>query len=260
MTHPPEDLLSDTKAPLIVHLIELKKRLTITAIFFFIAFAVCYYYAGEIYNFLVRPLADIYAGEANRRLIYTGLTEAFFTYVQVALYAALFISFPVIASQIYIFLAPGLYRNERRVLLPFLIAAPILFLLGAALVYYFIFPMAWQFFASFEHMGGDEMLPIQLEARVGEYLSLVMQLIFAFGLAFQLPIVLTLLSKVGIITADDLKKARKYAIVAIFTVAAILTPPDVISQIGLAVPLYLLYELSILACNKAKDDGRQTTD
>lgn len=230
------------------HLSELRMRIFLSLAVFILAFCGCYYFASDIYAFLVRPLADIYGNEQGKRLIYTGLTEAFFTYMKLALYSALFVSFPFLATQAYIFLAPGLYKNEKMVLLPFLIATPVLFFAGAALVYYWIFPMAWKFFVSFESLGGSGNLPIQLEAKVSEYLSLVINLVIAFGIAFQLPILLTLLARVGIIDANWLKQKRKYAVVVILIIAAFLTPPDIISQIGLAIPMMLLYECSIIAC------------
>jgi sec-independent protein translocase protein TatC len=180
-------------------------------------------------------------------MIYTGLAEAFFTYLKVSFWAGAFITFPFIATQLWLFIAPGLYRTEKRAFLPFLAATPILFFLGGAVVYYLIFPLAWRFFLSFETPGGDGMLPIQLEARVGEYLSLVMKLIFAFGLSFQLPVALTLMGRVGLITSEQLSRNRKFAVVGVFVAAAIITPPDVISQIGLGLPIILLYELSIIA-------------
>ncbi|TVQ33840.1 MAG: twin-arginine translocase subunit TatC [Geminicoccaceae bacterium] len=212
-----------------------------------LGFLVCYFFAEHIFAFLVRPLSDIYEGETGRRMIFTGLTEAFFTYIKVAFFAGAFITFPFVAAQLYLFVAPGLYRNEKQAFLPFLIATPVLFFLGGAMVYYFIFPLAWQFFLSFETGGADGTLPIQLEARVSEYLDLVMKLIFAFGLAFQLPVALTLLGRVGIVSSAGLARNRKYAIVMVFVVAALITPPDIISQIGLGIPVILLYELSILA-------------
>jgi sec-independent protein translocase protein TatC len=239
--------LDDTKMPLIDHLIELRRRLVYSLTTVVILFFVCYYFSENIYAFLVRPLADITAEMGGeRRMIYTALQEAFFTYVKVAFFAAMFLGFPVIASQIWMFVAPGLYKHEKRAFLPFLVATPILFFLGGAFVYYFVFPVAWRFFLSFEATGVDASpLPIQLEAKVGEYLSLVMQLIFAFGLCFQLPVACTLLGRAGIISSEGMKNKRRYAIVLAFVAAAILTPPDVISQIGLAIPTILLYELSI---------------
>ncbi len=242
-----DDPINDKPMPLLEHLIELRRRLLWSAVAFFICFGVCYHFSGDIYSFLAQPLADILEekGGVNRHLIFTQLYEAFFTYLKVAFFAAAFISFPVIATQIYLFVAPGLYRSEKRAMLPFLVAAPFLFFLGGALAYYFVFPAAWRFFLSFESNNGAGGLPVELEAKVSEYLSLVMKLIFAFGLAFQLPVLLTLLAKVGIISSAGLKKYRRYAYVGMFIVAAIITPPDVITQSGLAIPLILLYEISI---------------
>ena len=243
-----EEALDQTKMPLLDHLVELRRRLLRSVIAILVLFFVCYYFSADIYDFLVRPLADILNElGGNRRLIFTALHEAFFTYIKVAFFAALFLSFPFIATQIWMFIAPGLYKNEKRAFLPFLVATPILFFLGGALVYYFIFPLAWKFFLSFEAMGGGGDLPIQLEAKVDQYLSLVMRLIFAFGLTFELPVLMTLLARVGMVGSEGMKAKRKYAIVLAFVAAAILTPPDVISQIGLALPTILLYEISIIS-------------
>ncbi|UPY39305.1 twin-arginine translocase subunit TatC [Sediminicoccus sp. KRV36] len=234
--------------PLIEHLMELRQRLLWSVGAFFIAFAVCYYFSTNIYGFLAQPLANVLfeQGGGDRRMIFTALYEAFFTYLKVAFFGAIFFSFPIWATQLWLFIAPGLYRSEKRTIMPFLVASPFLFLLGAALAYYFIFPLAWHFFISFETPAGAGTVPIQLEAKVSEYLSLVMHMILAFGIAFQMPVGLVLLCKVGILNVQSLRKGRRYAIVGMFVVAAVITPPDVISQVGLAVPLILLYEISIL--------------
>ena len=241
-----DDPINDKPMPLLDHLIELRTRLLWSMGAFLLCFFVCYHFSTAIYSFLAQPLANILITRGgNRRLIYTALYEAFFTYLKVGFFGAAFLSFPVVATQIYMFVAPGLYRSEKRAFLPFLLATPVLFVAGAALAYYFVFPAAWTFFLSFETTDGAGGLPVQLEAKVSEYLGLVMRLIFAFGLAFQLPVLLTLLAKVGIITSRGLKKYRRYAYVGMFVIAAIITPPDVITQTGLAVPLILLYEISI---------------
>ena len=230
------------------HLSELRSRIIKTFIFLFFAFIICYYFAAEIYNFLVAPYTNIILEKnLDRRLIYTALHEAFLTYLKVAFFAAFFITSPIFLTQIWKFIAPGLYEHEKSAIMPYLVVTPILFLLGGMLVYYLIMPLAIKFFLSFESTGITTSLPIQLEAKVNEYLSLVMKLIFAFGLSFQLPVILNLLAKVGAIDSQYLKERRKYFIVIIFAAAAVLTPPDPITQIGLAIPLLILYELSILS-------------
>ena len=229
------------------HFVELRSRLLNSLIFIFAAFIVSYIFAEHIYNFLVEPYANaVKDDKTSRRLIFTALHETFITYLKVAFFAAIFLGSPILIIQIYKFIAPGLYKNEKKAILPYLIFTPILFLFGGILVYYLVMPLAIKFFLSFETMGTTTTLPIQLEAKVNEYLSLIMRLIFAFGISFQLPILLNLLARIGIINSSYLKKTRRYVIVIIFTVAAILTPPDPITQIGLAIPLLLLYEISII--------------
>ena len=239
--------LNKNKQPLLEHLIELRSRIIKTMIMIIVFFIFFYIFADNIYNFLVKPYANAVAGEEGRRLIFTALHETFFTYIRVAIFASLFVSLPFLLIQLWIFIAPGLYKNEKNVVLPYLLATPVLFILGSALVYYLIMPLAIKFFLSFESIGGNGALPIQLEAKVNEYLSLIMRLILAFGLCFQLPVALTLMARVGLVSSEGLKKNRKYVIVGIFAIAAILTPPDPISQIGLGIPILLLYELSIIA-------------
>jgi sec-independent protein translocase protein TatC len=245
-----EDPINDKPMPLMEHLMELRQRLLWSVGTFIVMFAVCYYFSAQIYGFLAAPLADILMAQGgngqDRRMIFTALYEAFFTYLKVAFFGAIFFSFPMWATQAWLFIAPGLYRSEKRAIMPFLLASPVLFLFGAALAYYFIFPLAWHFFISFETPAGADTVAIQLEAKVSEYLSLVMHMILAFGLAFQMPVLLVLLCRVGILSVATLKKGRRYAIVGMFVLAAIITPPDVISQVGLALPLILLYEISIL--------------
>ena len=229
------------------HLSELRSRLVKSFIFLLLLFILSYIFSTEIYRFLVQPYADAVSAEnLQRRLIFTALHEAFLTYLKVAFFAALFISSPFFLIQLWKFIAPGLYKNEKQALLPYLVATPILFVLGGFIVYYLIMPLAIKFFLGFETVAEPGIIAIQLEAKVNEYLSLIMRLIFAFGISFQLPVILSLLAKIGIIDSKYLRERRKYFVVIIFAMAAILTPPDPITQIGLALPLLLLYELSIL--------------
>ncbi len=230
------------------HLTELRSRLIKSVIYLIIFFIICYFFAENIYSFLVAPYADAVKDDPlDRRMIFTALHETFVTYIKVAFFAATFLASPIVLSQLWKFVAPGLYKNEKKALLPYLVATPTLFLLGGMLVYYLIMPLAIKFFLSFETGAEFNNLPIQLEAKVNEYLSLIMRLIFAFGISFQLPVLLSLLARTGFIDSKYLKKRRKYVIVIIFAVAAILTPPDPVTQIGLGIPLLILYELSILS-------------
>lgn len=236
----------ENKQPITSHLVELRKRLMWVFVAMAVGTVVAFVFKENIYGFLVAPLAEAMGSESTNRLIYTGLTEAFFTYLKVSFFAGIFLTFPILLAQVWLFLAPGLYKNEKGAFLPFLIATPILFFAGGALVYYGIIPMAWPFFLSFQSGGGSTVMPIQLEARVSEYLDLIMTLIFAFGLCFQLPVLLTLMGKAGIISSHALISKRKYAIIGAFAIAAFLTPPDVMSQVGLALAVIGLYEISIL--------------
>lgn len=236
--------LDDSKAPLLDHLVELRKRLIRAFLALAVAFGLCFYFAEDIFSFLVQPLVDAF-GEDEGVLVYTKLYEAFFVEVRVAFFAAFFLAFPVIANQVWAFVAPGLYAKEKRAFLPFLVATPLLFLTGGALAYYVVMPTAFEFFLGYEgNLGGirQEALPA-----VGDYLSLVMHFILAFGIAFLLPVLLMLLERAGIVTRDQLKRGRRYAILVAFVIAAVATPPDVLSQFMLAVPLILLYELSLIA-------------
>jgi sec-independent protein translocase protein TatC len=250
----------NAKMPMLDHLVELRKRLTWSASAFFALFMASFYFAGPVFDFLVQPLYDMWQGDESRRLIFTALHEKFLTEIKVAFFVSAFVSFPIISNQIWLFVAPGLYKHEKRAFLPFLIATPVLFFMGGAFVYYVILPVAWDFFASYEQSGGDGRLAIQLEPKVDQYLSLVMRLIFAFGLSFELPVILTLLAKVGIIDAAGLRRKRRYAIVAAFIAAAILTPPDPISQLGLAIPIIILYEISIWCATLVAKPGPEADE
>ncbi len=251
----------DSRAPLMEHLIELRRRLIWSFGALFAAFGVCFYFAGEIFGFLVQPLIAGFGGPGQGRIVYTKLYEAFFVEVRVAFFAAFFLAFPVIANQIWAFVAPGLYAKEKRAFLPFLIATPILFALGAALAYYIVMPTAIRFFLGYQ----GQITGIEQEAlpAMGEYLSFVMHFVLAFGIAFLLPVLLMLLERAGIVTRSQLKSGRRYAILVAFVIAAVATPPDVLSQFMLAVPLIILYEISLVAIwfterRRAREAGSET--
>lgn len=242
--------IESSRAPLLAHLIEFKTRLTRVVVVWVLASCLGYLVVEPVYQFLVHPLAEAFPEPESRRLIYTSLAETFITYVKLSCFIGLMVSFPFLASQLYLFLAPGLYKKEKKVLLPYLVGGPVLFFAGAALAYYLVMPMAWKFFAGFETKAAAGGMAIMLEAKVSEYMSLVLHVIIAFGLAFQLPIVLTMLVRVGLVKTTTLTRGRRYAVVILLTAAAFLTPPDVLSQILLFIPLYLLYELAIICCKR----------
>jgi len=253
-----KDEIEKSSAPLMEHLIELRRRLIWSIGGFFVAFLVCFFFAKRLFNLLVIPFkwATKWAGLDPHKveLIYTAPQEFFFTQVKLAMFGGMVIAFPLIATQIYKFIAPGLYKNERNAFLPFLIASPILFLMGASLVYFFFTPMVMWFFLAMQQAGTDDQVQISLLPKVSEYLSLIMTLIFSFGLVFQLPVVTSLMTRVGMLSSKALAEKRKWAIVIAFVVAAVLTPPDPMSQIGLAIPTILLYEVSIWAARLIERD------
>ncbi|MBC8717570.1 MULTISPECIES: twin-arginine translocase subunit TatC [Brucella/Ochrobactrum group] len=261
---PDEAEIEQSAAPLLEHLIELRRRLIWAILAFFIAFVFCFAFAKHLFNLLVVPYqwAIDWAGmdRSKAELIYTAPQEFFFTQVKVAMFGGVVLAFPIIAAQIYKFVAPGLYKHERMAFLPFLIASPILFLIGGALVYFFFTPMVMWFFLAMQQTGGNGEVQISLLPKVSEYLSLIMTLIFAFGLVFQLPVITSLLTRAGLLTSEGLRDKRKYAIVIAFVVAAVLTPPDPASQIGLAIPTILLYEISIILARMIEKQRREAKD
>lgn len=257
-----EDEIEASRAPLIEHLIELRSRLIKSLIAFLVLFFICFAFATQIYNILVKPYVWAAGPGANVQLIYTAPLEYLFTQIKIAAFGAGFFAFPVIATQIYKFVAPGLYKNERQAFAPYLAATPVFFVAGAAMVFFFAMPVLMKFSIGMQQAATDGQAGIALLPKVSEYLSLIMTLIFAFGVSFQLPVILTLLGQAGIIDSVFLKEKRRYAIVFVFVVAAVLTPPDVISQLMLAIPMLLLYELSVFSVRhvEKKRDAKKAAE
>src|SRR5579871_700547 len=254
--------LESSKAPLLEHLMELRNRIVRSVIAFLVCFIFCFAFSRPIFVFLTQPLSDALVGQANRSMIFTALYEQFFTYVRIGMFGALCLAFPYMALQLWLFIAPGLYKHERKAFIPFLVATPVMFILGAAFVRYLMLPRVIRFFLSEEIPAAPGQIAIQLAPRVGEYLTFVMTLIFAFGVCFELPVLLTLLGRVGIVSSKGLSSARRYAIVGVFAVAAVVTPPDVFSQLSLAFPLVGLYEVSIwcvklIERNRAREEAAE---
>ena len=254
------DDVEQHKMPLIEHLIELRRRLTYSIVAFLIVFLIGFYFANPLFDFLVQPLANLnlWEGQEGKGLIFTALHEKFFTNVKVAFFFAAFASFPLVSTQVWLFVAPGLYKKERGAFLPFLIITPFLFFLGAAMVYYMVMPVAWKFFAGFQRIGDANTLAVELLPKVSEYLSLSMHLIFAFGIAFETPVVVFFLAWTGIVPTATMRRSRRYVLLATVVTAAILTPPDVISQMLLAGPMYLLFELGLLVARLAERKPQAT--